>query len=164
VPLTAASLRALAERPAEPLTQHGLAGLVWPADDRRVLRYRAAALAADPSSWPWLLHAAVDADGRLVGRIGCHEAPVAGQVEVGYAVVAGERRRGVATRLLEAFLDWLRGQGVTSVVLSVAPGNEASLRLARRAGFRVVGEREDEEDGRELVLALVLPPGAGRRR
>jgi RimJ/RimL family protein N-acetyltransferase len=50
------------------------------------------------------------------------------------------------------------------VVLSVAPDNEASLRLARRAGFRVVGEREDEEDGRELVLALDFRPGAGRRR
>jgi RimJ/RimL family protein N-acetyltransferase len=156
VPLTAASVRALAARPGEPLAQEGLIGLVWPADDSRVLRYRGEALAADPAARPWLLHAVLDADGRLIGRIGCHSAPVGGRVEVGYAVVPAARGQGVATHVLGVFLDWLRDQGVDTVVLAVRPDNDPSLRIARRAGFVPVGEREDDEDGQELVLELVL--------
>jgi RimJ/RimL family protein N-acetyltransferase len=49
-------------------------------------------------------------------------------------------------------------QGVTAVVLSVRPDNEASLRVARRAGFVMVGERQDDEDGLELVLERTLSP------
>ncbi len=152
VPLTAASIRALVERPEEPLRQAELAGLVWPEEDRRVLRYRHEAIVADPDAARWLLHAAVDPSGRLLGRIGCHEAPVAGRVEVGYFVRPESRRRGVATRMFAGFLTWLRDNGVDTVVLSVAPGNAASLAIARQFGFAQVGEREDEEDGRELVL------------
>ncbi len=156
VALTAESLRALAERPDEPLTQEGLAGQVWPSDDRRVLRYRAEALAADPSAEGWLLHAAVDRDGRVVGRIGCHAAPVDGRVEVGFSVVPPARGRGLATWLLATFSDWLRGNGVRTVVLTVGTENAASLAVARRAGYVEVGEQWDDEDGRELVLERTL--------
>jgi hypothetical protein len=86
VPLTAGSIGSLALRPDEPLSQDGLTGLVWPADDRRVIEYRSAALATDPTSERWLLSAVLDADGTLMGRIGCHSAPVDGRVEVGYSV------------------------------------------------------------------------------
>lgn len=156
VPLTETTLRALVERPDAPLTQAGLARQQWPEGDRRVLRYRAAALAADATSWPWLLHAVVDDSGRVVGRVGCHSAPVDGRVEVGYAVVPGVRRRGVATSALEGFCTWLRANGVHTVVLTVGPGNTASLAVAGRAGFVQVGERWDEEDGLELVLERTL--------
>jgi len=158
VQLTSGSLRALAARPDEPVSQDGVTGLVWPEDDRRVLRYRAEALGADPGAARWLLHAVLDTDGDLVGRIGCHEAPLDGRVEVGYYVRPRARGRGVATWILAAFSEWLREQGVRTVVLSVRPDNEASLRIANRAGFVTVGEREDEEDGRELVLERTLEP------
>jgi [ribosomal protein S5]-alanine N-acetyltransferase len=156
VPLTAESVRALAAGPAEPLSQEGLTGLVWPEDDRRVLRYRAEALAADPAAWPWLLHAALDDDGALLGRIGCHTRPVAGRVEVGYYVLPDARGRGLATRMLASFLHWLRVRGVETVVLTIGPDNAASLTIARRAGFVGVGEVWDEEDGPELVLERTL--------
>ena len=152
VPLTGESIVALALAPDEPLTQEGLTGLVWPEDDRRVLRYRAAALAADPAASRWLLHAALHGSGNLVGRIGCHAAPVDGRVEVGYYVRPDARRRGLATRMLEVFSDWLRSNGVTTIVLAVGPANVASLRIARQAGFVRVGEQWDDEDGVELVL------------
>ena len=156
VALSAASLRALARAPDQPLVQEGLTGLVWPEDDRRVLRYRAAALAADPEAAPWLLHAALDGQGRLVGRIGCHSAPDRGRVEVGYAVPPAARGGGVATRMLAQFSVWLRDNGVDTVVLTIGPSNTASLRIARAAGFLQVGERWDEEDGLELVLERSL--------
>ncbi len=156
VPLSAQSVRALAASPAEPLSQERLTGLVWPVDDRRVLRYRAEALAADPAAWPWLLHAALDDEGALVGRIGCHTRPVGGRVEVGYYVLPDARGRGLATRMLASFLHWLREHGVETVVLTIAPDNLASLAIARRAGFVRVGEAWAEEDGLELVLERIL--------
>jgi ribosomal-protein-alanine N-acetyltransferase len=139
-----------------------LAGLVWPEDDRRVLRYRAEALAADPTAWRWLLHAVLDGEGRLVGRIGCHSAPVDGRVEVGYYVRPAVRGQGTATRVLAAFSDWLFDHGVRTVVLTIGPENVASLRIARRAGFVEVGEQWDDEDGRELVLERTLDPTLDR--
>lgn len=156
LPLTTESIRALVERPEEPLRQAGLVGSVWPEEDSRVLRYRHEAIAADPDASRWLLHAAVDPGGRILGRIGCHEAPVAGRVEVGYFVRPEARRQGVASRMLAVFMTWLRDNGVDIVVLSVAPENAASLAIARHFGFALVGEREDEEDGLELVLERSL--------
>jgi [ribosomal protein S5]-alanine N-acetyltransferase len=156
VPLTAESIRALAAHPEEPLVQEGLAGLVWPEDDLRVLRYRAEALTADPEAWPWLLHAVLDEAGELVGRIGCHAPPHDGRVEVGYYVRPDARGRGVATAVLAAFTAWLQDRGVGTVVLAIRPDNTASLRIARAAGFVQVGEQWDEEDGLELVLETAL--------
>ncbi len=152
VPLTGESIRALALRPDEPLSQPGVQGARWPAEDRRVLRYRDEALTADPAAWQWLLHAAVDREGCVLGRIGCHAAPVDGRVEVGYFVRPDARGRGMAGRLLGQFLRWLADHGVDTVVLSVAPRNAASLALVQRFGFLPAGEREDEEDGVELVF------------
>jgi ribosomal-protein-alanine N-acetyltransferase len=135
-----------------------LTGVVWPEDERRVLRYRVAALDADPDAAPYLLWVAV-LDGRFAGRIGCHAAPDAnGTVEIGYAVALAERDRGLGGRIVDTFCTWLAGAGVTDVDASVSPGNEPSLRLLRRRGFVESGERWDEEDGRELVLTKHLAP------
>ena len=153
-PLTGPDLEVLAA--GRPVTVAGRE-LVWPADDLRVLRYRREALAADPACAPYLLHVAVDARGALRARIGCHEGPLDGTVEIGYAVAAAERGHGVGTALVTVFLDWLGTQGVTRVRASVSPGNAASRAVLRRHGFVEVGERWDDEDGRELVLETVLP-------
>jgi ribosomal protein S18 acetylase RimI-like enzyme len=47
-----------------------------------------------------------------------------------------ERRGGVATALLEAALQWLRGHDTPRVVLSTSPHNEAAQALFARLGFR----------------------------
>jgi RimJ/RimL family protein N-acetyltransferase len=155
--LTAESMRALyAGRDDWAAGQPELAGLVWPVDDRRVLRYRIGALDADPASAPYLLHVAVR-DGTFVGRIGCHAAPDAdGTVEIGYAVAGSERGQGLGRLIVELFLVWLAERGVVTVEASVSPDNEPSLRLLRRRGFVETGERWDEEDGRELVWSATV--------
>ncbi len=157
VPLSGASLRALyAERADWATDQPELAGVVWPEADRRVLRYRVEALGQDPDAAPYLVHVALE-DGRFVGRIGCHAAPdAAGVVEIGYAVVAAERGRGLGGVVVDSFLTWLASRGVSHVEASVGPGNVASLRLLRRRGFAETGERWDDEDGREIVLTRTL--------
>jgi RimJ/RimL family protein N-acetyltransferase len=156
-PLGAEEIRALYAGRADWAGDHpGLSGVEWPEGDRRVLRYRVAALDADPAAAPYLLHVAV-LDGRFVGRIGCHEAPDAdGRVEIGYSVVETERGRGVGGRLVDQFLEWLAERDVAVVEASVSPDNEPSLRLLRRRGFVETGERWDDEDGRELILTRQL--------
>jgi RimJ/RimL family protein N-acetyltransferase len=158
--LTAEALRALhAGRDDWASGQPELAGLGWPEEDRRVLRYRVETLDADPSAAPYLLHVAVR-DGAFVGRIGCHSAPDEnGTVEIGYAVAAAMRGQGLGGLIVDLFLAWLTSRGVIHVEASVSPDNEPSLRLLDRRGFVETGERWDEEDGCELVLSKRLRAG-----
>ena len=160
VPLTAESLRALYDDRSDWASgQPELAYVHWPDDDRRVLRYRVEALAADRSSAPYLLHAAL-LESHFVGRIGCHAAPdETGAVEIGYAVVADVRGQGIGGQLVDMFLRWLEEQGVARAVASVAPDNEPSMRLLSSRGFVQVGEQWDSEDGLELVLSRDLTRG-----
>jgi [ribosomal protein S5]-alanine N-acetyltransferase len=130
--------------------------VTWPDDDRRVLRYRLEALHADPASAPYLLHVRLEgAD--VVARVGCHEAPRDGTVEIGYRVAPGWRGAGVGTGLVTEFLAWLAGRGVRRVRAAVRPDNAPSRALLERLGFTEHGEQWDEEDGRELLLERALP-------
>ncbi len=52
------------------------------------------------------------------------------------AVVEEARRSGVASLLLEAAIDFLRGLGAPRVILWTAAPNQAAQQLFRRAGFR----------------------------
>jgi len=141
------------------IVQADLDGLRWPAEDRRVLRYRLAALEAQPTAAPYLLHMILDSAGSLLGRIGCHAAPDdQGEVEIGYFVLPGVRGSGVASRAVDLFLDWLTAEGVRSAVASVRPDNEASLTILRRRGFVEFGSQVDDEDGLELLMRRSLRP------
>jgi len=146
------AIRALAA--GEPILVDG-AEVRWPDDDRRMLRYRVEALDLDPGCAPYLLHVLLDA-GRVVARIGCHEGPHAGMVEIGYFVVPAFRGAGVATAVVAEFLEWLAAEGVERVRASVGSDNVASRALLDRFGFTQVGERWDDEDGLELVLERPL--------
>ncbi len=136
-----------------------LGSVTWPDEDRRMLRYRIEALDANPASAPFLVHAAIDDHGALVARIGCHSAPDdAGEVEIGYAVAADARGRGIGSATVDAFLSWLSGVGVRSVIASVRPDNEPSLAILHRRGFVEYGSQVDDEDGLELLLRATLVP------
>ena len=52
------------------------------------------------------------------------------------AVMEESRRSGVAKKLMEAAVDWLRERGAPRVVLWTAAPNEAAQALFRRLGFR----------------------------
>src|SRR3954453_10416226 len=95
------------------------------------------------------------ADGELLGSCGLarfdwHDR----KVEVGYWVAAAARRRGAGARATGLLARWaLTSLGMERVELLANPLNEASQRLAKRAGFtregllrryrRRKGERED---------------------
>jgi RimJ/RimL family protein N-acetyltransferase len=84
--------------------------------------------------------AITDADsGELLGSIGLRF-PEDGRGEFGYLVAAGARRRGVAERALRLYARWAFEElGVERLEVLIQPGNEASLALAEKVGFRREG-------------------------
>jgi ribosomal-protein-alanine N-acetyltransferase len=70
-------------------------------------------------------------------------------------VVEGERRRGVATRLLEEVFAQTRGQGRRGFTLEVRVSNDGAVRLYERLGFRAQGVRRGYyTDNREDALIM----------
>lgn len=128
------------------------------AGDEYVLAMRRRQLRDDPSEQPWLLRAMVPhGGGKVVGRIGFHGPPDNdGTVEIGYVVRRNRRRQGYATEAVRGLLEWGARHGASRCLASIAPGNTASLALARRLGFLRIGQQTDEIDGLELVFALDL--------
>jgi RimJ/RimL family protein N-acetyltransferase len=121
-----------------------------------VLRLRLEQMRARPTLQTWLLRLMVSRAGprRAVGHIGFHGQPDAGgRVEVGYTVLPAHRRQGLATEACLALFAWAGdAHGVTRFRASVSPGNEPSLAVVRKLGFRQTGTQWDEEDGEELVF------------
>lgn len=123
-------------------------------------------LAAYP--FPWTL--AIFQDCLRVGYYG--SALVLGQELLGYSMLtaaAGEahllnlcidpawQRRGLGRVLLEHALSWTQEAGADALFLEVRPSNKAGIKLYRKYGFRVVGERLDyyrAANGRENALVM----------
>lgn len=59
--------------------------------------------------------------------------------EVAYLARAEGRGRGLMTRAVRLLCDWLLQEGVGRIELRTHPDNEASQKLAERAGFRREG-------------------------
>jgi RimJ/RimL family protein N-acetyltransferase len=138
----------------------------WPdARERRFLGFRLRQLRDRPELQEWFVYAVVLPDGerRLIGHAGFHGPPGSNAVkahdavEVGYTIFEPYRRRGYATEVTRALIDWVsREHGIRRVIASVSPENDASLALLRRLGFREIGRHWDEEDGEELEFELEL--------
>jgi RimJ/RimL family protein N-acetyltransferase len=74
--------------------------------------------------------------GELLGSIGLRF-PEDGRGEFGYLVAAGARRRGVAARALRLYARYAFDElGVERLEVLIHPGNEGSLALAEKVGFR----------------------------
>jgi RimJ/RimL family protein N-acetyltransferase len=73
---------------------------------------------------------------RLLGAVGLMP-DSAGSIELAYWVRPEERGRGIASRAVLAATLWThRELAVPRVWLEIQPGNEPSLRLAQRVGYR----------------------------
>jgi len=125
--------------------------------DRSPLRFRIEQVRADPSVNPWLLRLAVlrDTD-TIVGLGNFHGAPDdTGTIEIGYRVLPAFRRKGYGREIADTMWAFAARQPEVKVLrASVAPDNDASLAIVRRAGFRQVGEQIDPVDGMELVFEI----------
>jgi ribosomal-protein-alanine N-acetyltransferase len=117
-------------------------------------------LSADPSEEPWLVRAMVlRAPRRVVGSVGFHAPPDGrGRVEIGYDIVATERRKGYAREGIQGLAAWAFATGRVHIcAASISPDNLPSLALVRSLGFRQVGQQIDDVDGLELVFERPLP-------
>jgi len=84
--------------------------------------------------------------GELVGAIAARLGSAEGQVDVGYWVAAPARGRGIAVRALRLVSEWaFRALGAERVQVVAHPLNEASQRVALRAGFTPEGLAPDYE-------------------
>ena len=74
--------------------------------------------------------------GQLLGAVGLMpDRP--GSIEVAYWVRPGQRGRGLASRAVRTATLWAHGGlDVPRLWLEIRPGNEPSLRVAQRAGYR----------------------------
>jgi RimJ/RimL family protein N-acetyltransferase len=80
------------------------------------------------------------AGGRIVGSLHV-EVSRFGFGELGMSVDCRWRGRGVGSALLQAAIDWARGQGLHKLSLEVFPHNTAGIALYKKAGFTEEGRR-----------------------
>ncbi len=92
--------------------------------------------------------------GFLVGRQAAGEAEV-----LNLAVTPDQRRKGVATALLEAFLEAIASNGTRRVFLEVRESNAVAIAFYEALGFATIGRRtayyqDPSEDALVLERAL----------
>lgn len=90
----------------------------------------------------WVIEEA--ATGRFLGEAGLADfqrsldPAMEGAPEVGWALAPWAHGKGYATEAVRAVLSWADSQLGPKVVCIIDPGNEASLRVAEKTGFRQV--------------------------
>jgi ribosomal-protein-alanine N-acetyltransferase len=135
-----------------------------------LLRLRLQQMTEDPGYRPWSLRAISLRDRHLmVGYINCHTKPGApyllpfssSGVEFGYTVFPPFRRQGYAREACLALMKWAYEEhNVPEFVVSIAPDNIPSRRLAEGLGFIQVGSLTDAVDGSEDIFKLRIPLAA----
>ena len=80
---------------------------------------------------------------RIIGRAGLSNREVDGEVclELGYVIAKESQRQGYATEVSQAILEYAKDElGAIKVIALMKPENEASVRTARKLGFKEVCE------------------------
>lgn len=103
--------------------------------------------------WYWCApRLIVTACGEVAGSASFKASPVEGQVEIGYGVAPGYRRRGLATAAVGLMLaEAFTRHEVAAVLAETAEENRPSQRVLEANGFARTGLREDRTEGR-LIL------------
>lgn len=111
------------------------------------------AMLREPNTMIHRLRRGREVIGFAVSRIAADEAEI-----LSIAVTARARGRGLSRQLLMTHLGHLAGRGVRTVFLEVEENNQPACRLYQRAGFQVVGRRENyyNQGGTTKLNALVM--------
>ncbi len=81
------------------------------------------------------------ADGKVIGHLIFHPYE-GGSYELGWILNRRYWRRGVASELTGAVIEYARQQGISSIVIECSPKQRASIAIAEKAGFSFCGVRE----------------------
>jgi RimJ/RimL family protein N-acetyltransferase len=84
-----------------------------------------------------------EAGNRIVGTVNVDVGRF-GAGDVGMLVDAAWRGRGVGSGLMEAAIEWARGQGLHKLCLEVFPTNTPAIALYRKCGFVEEGRRTNQ--------------------
>jgi RimJ/RimL family protein N-acetyltransferase len=88
--------------------------------------------------------------------------------QIGYWLIPTVRGRGIATRAVVQLTNWLFDLGASRVFLTVVEDNDASIRVAQRAGFLLEGatgrQRTWDGQGHEVLGYAVAAEDWKRRR
>jgi RimJ/RimL family protein N-acetyltransferase len=102
--------------------------------------------AADP--WVHAFRVVHRDTGSVVGSCSFKGPPVDGVVEIAYGIYPDHERKGYATEVAQALVDYaFRCEEVRLVRAHTLPDAAASKRVLLKCGFRYVGETVDPEDG-----------------
>lgn len=100
--------------------------------------------------------AALDENGHVVGYAGLQVVLDEGYI-ANIAVRPEERQKGVASQLLQVFIDFARGNRLSFLTLEVRPSNTAAIVLYGHHGFRTAGRRKNYyEHPKEDALIMTL--------
>ncbi|HET7232727.1 MAG TPA: GNAT family N-acetyltransferase [Longimicrobium sp.] len=129
----------------------------WPPelydDDARLWTLAAVEREPQHAGW-WMYYVVVEDAGEVVGVVGYKGPPGDdGTVEVGYGIVPGHRRRGIATEATAALVDRaFADPRVTRVIAETMPELVASIGVMEKLGFTLEGD--GSEPG---VIRYTLP-------
>ena len=119
-------------------------GAGWPPPlyDVPAMEWLKKSLIADPTlggwtAWYWVLRRPRRV---LIGLSGFKSRPIKGAVELGYSALDKYQRRGFATEVVAAMVNWAFANGVNCVLAETLPELIASQRVLVKNGFQFVGE------------------------
>jgi RimJ/RimL family protein N-acetyltransferase len=116
-------------RPDPPLSTADAEALI----DQFTLRWRTFAANGTPSGVAFAI--LDEPSGELVGCCGVDDWSKEDVAQFGYWIAPSARGRGYATRAAILLTRWLFDLGAARVFVTIVAGNEASVAVARRAGF-----------------------------
>ena len=140
-PWSSADVDAVVEAYADTAIQQWHARTMTPAEaDRWIARWTSEWSAETGASW------AVAAGHVVLGQVGLRLIDLAeGNAHISYWVRPEARGRGHAPRALAALTAWSLGElGLHRLELNHATGNEASCRVATKAGYAVEGTKRSQ--------------------
>lgn len=115
----------------------------WPPRllDVRAMEWLKQSLISDPNLGGWTAWYWIQRRPRvLIGMSGFKSRPLNGAVEIGYGCLEKFQRRGFATEVINAMVNWAFANGAQRVLAETLPELIASQRALRKNGFQFVGE------------------------
>lgn len=104
-----------------------------------------------PVQAPYVLGICLREPAALIGHVGL--SPLAGGVEIGYAIEDSHQGRGLASAAVSAMSDWgLRYFGLTQILGIVHQANVASCKVLEHAGFILAAETAGQLHGRDGLV------------
>ncbi|WP_158945881.1 GNAT family N-acetyltransferase [Granulicella sp. S190] len=118
---------------------------VW---EPHVYEFLRTQLAEHPEQTGWHRYVSLTGEAgqrTLIGSLGAFsKAATPEECEIGYSILPPYEGRGFATEGAKALIEYLRGEGIASVIAHTFPSIPASVRIMEKCGMRFDGHGEEE--------------------